>query len=147
VIAFAVNLGVESKRLLQREEEDPPTVTAEKCHWRKRLTSAETESDLWLTVDGAESAYTAARATALNLRDRGLPALATLSSDAALRDLWLSGRGPGLTRVERLLNLAVLTSQIGPAEEAEAAVRVLKAMCESDPMPVVINYLREIGAS
>jgi hypothetical protein len=146
-IEFAVNLGVASKLLLDREGVDPAKVRADECHWWRRLTDADTESDSWWTVDGSESARRAADTVRQILHDRALPLFATLSSDGVLRDLWLAGKSPGLTEVQRLVNLAVLTSQIGPPTEAQAALRLLKAKAESNPLPVLMNCLRQLGAT
>jgi len=145
-IVFAVNLGVASKQLLQREEVDSASVTAEECHWRQRLSAGDPAGDSWWSVHDARSAQEAATSVAQALHDRGLPAVSILSNDLALRDLWLSGRSPGLTDVQRLLNLAVLTSRLGPAEDAQEVVQLLKQVYESNPLPAIMNYLRHVGA-
>jgi hypothetical protein len=144
-IVFAVNLGVASALLLRRSQIDPSSNTVEECQWRRRLSTAESGEETWWTIHDALSMQRAGDEIVRALRDRGLSMLDDLSTDVALRDLWLSGQSPGLTDVQRLLNLAILTRELGPADEASSAIRALKQMCESTAVPAVVKYLREVG--
>ncbi|MBE7448008.1 MAG: DUF4304 domain-containing protein [Kofleriaceae bacterium] len=143
-ISIAVNLGVASVRLLRRSERDPLATTIEECQWRRRLTG-ESKEEPWWTLRDLRSAQTVSDEVAAALRVCGLPILDELSTDAALRDLWLSGQSPGLTDVQRLLNLSVILREIGPIDEAKNVLQSLKKTAESTALPVVLNYLQEVG--
>jgi hypothetical protein len=145
-VVFTVNLGVASLRLLRREEIEPGSCSWEECHWRERLGRlAGMENDFWWTIHDAASVPVAGAQVSKWLRTQGVSALDALRDDAALRDLWHSGRSPGLTEAARLLNLAVLLGQLGPAEEVSAAVGALKRATAVNPLPAAVTYLREIG--
>jgi hypothetical protein len=79
------------------------------------------------------------------LEDYGLPELDKLADDAALRDLWLAERSPGLTDTERLLNLSILLRDLGPQDKYEATIKALKELAASKSAPMLTVYLREIG--
>jgi hypothetical protein len=79
------------------------------------------------------------------LEEYGLPQLDKLRNDVAIRDLWLAQRSPGLTEMERLVNLSMLLRDIGPPDQAAATTRALKELAASKSVPMVTVYLREIG--
>ena len=55
-----------------------------------------------------------------------VPEISRYVSDEALRDLWLSGRSPGLGEYERLRYLAVLLKAISPGEHLEPTLEALR---------------------
>lgn len=145
-VVFTVNLGVASLRLLRRAEKDPVQWAWDACHWRERLGDvAGAGSDVWWSISDEASAAAASSQVTQWLAASGLPALDALSTDAALRDLWLSDRSPGLTEGQRLVSLADLLREIGPASEAARHVALMKERVERNPTALVVSYLRGIG--
>ena len=99
--SFTVNLGVSSKRIL-RFIGGPERPTVGDYHWKERLGFLGPQrDDIWWTVS-SRSREPMVEVVAL-LMESGIPELDRLSSDIALRDLWLTGRSPGLTEPGRLV--------------------------------------------
>jgi hypothetical protein len=147
-VVFTVNLGVASLRLLARSGVEPGKCTIEDCHWRQRLGSVSSRAeDVWWTVRDEVSADAASAEVVAWLDAHGAPSLDALRDDAALRDLWLSGRAPGLTEMQRLVNASLLAEALGPASAKSAVVRELKEMAETKPLPSITARLRELGES
>ena len=143
---FTVNLGVASERILLWEEVEPARCGVPDCHWRERLGHLSAEKrDVWWTLEDEESATSAGMQVKQWLEDYGLPELDKLADDAALRDLWLAERSPGLTDTERLLNLSILLRDLGPQDKYEATIKALKELAASKSAPMLTVYLREIG--
>jgi hypothetical protein len=62
------------------------------------------------------------------LLDQAVQELDSLAADEALRDLWLTGQGPSLTEFQRLRNLAVLLSVLGPEDALSRVMADLRQM-------------------
>jgi len=125
VIYFTLNLGVASAKLLvfsgSRFAEAAPAL--EDCHWRERLGFLLPEhQDKWWTIDANSSVPQLADEFRRHLQGFAVPTIEKYIADEALRDLWLSGASPGLTEVQRLMNLSVL---LGSTEQSELLSSVL----------------------
>lgn len=79
------------------------------------------------------------------MKDYGLPELNKLENDVAMRDLWLTQRSPGLTEMERLINLSILLRALGPPDQSAATIESLEKLAASKSLPTVVVYLREIA--
>jgi hypothetical protein len=70
-------------------------------HWRQRLGELMPErSDRWWTITTEQEAAVAATEITSGLLSYGLPALDSLSSVAALQQVWEAGKSPGLTKTQ-----------------------------------------------
>ena len=58
---------------------------------------------------------------------------AVYSKDEWVRDLWLLGVSPGLTNLQRLMNLAVLSRFIGPEEIFSRTIEDLQEVASKTP--------------
>jgi Domain of unknown function (DUF4304) len=78
--------------------QEPDALSA---HWRERIGMLmPARSDHWWVISSEKEVQTAIEEICRALREYGLPALDCLTSSEAMRNLWRSGRSPGLT--ERL---------------------------------------------
>jgi hypothetical protein len=144
VAYFTINLGVWSSRVsdfLTPSVVEPVHVTIGDCHWTMRL--GETLAgglDQWWEIRG--TSYEAIFSLVSNaLIDNGLPLLLQMTSDIALRDVWRSGNGPGLTAIQRLSNLAVLLHEIGPSSELRGVVEELRRLSDGKPIATTVLSL------
>jgi hypothetical protein len=141
-ILFAVELGIASKlvcRFFDVPSERCQRIEA--CHWRQRLGTAAGRGDHWWSVkEGTKTAEIASDVGGL-LHACGFPALAALSGDAALRDLWLSGTSPGLTRVQRLMNLLVILASLGPVSALASVEQELRHSACGSPVGHQVAWL------
>mgnify|MGYP001021386474 CR=1 FL=1 len=81
-------------------------------HWQKRIGSFLTPAtDYWWTCQNDEDATRAGKAIATILEMSALPEMEHLASARAMVNLWMSGRSPGLTQMQRDKYLAKLTGQ------------------------------------
>ena len=145
-VRFTVNLGVTSGRLqrfaARASHGSRPTV--EDCHWQERLGFLLPDpQDRWWTIDPAHTVEALAPELVAQVLEVGVPEVEKYLSDEALRDLWLSGRSPGLTELERLQNLAALLSAIGPRD---ALPRVLSDLRTISPAAAMLLE-RKLAAS
>lgn len=115
---FTLNLGILCTRVAQyfEAQRPQPVPDFDSCHVKFRLGDFLNEPyDVWWEVGVSPAADSdVAKAIGQLLFSIALPQIELLADDAALRDLWLAGRAPGLTDFERLMNLSALVMQIGP---------------------------------
>lgn len=149
-ILFTVNLGVASKRLcdffgIQVKGKN----SIDTSHWRQRLGILATGGvDHWWSIDGETDITSLGSELVRMIRDRGIPIIEALSEDAALRDLWISGVSPGLTRAQRLMNLLVLLDSLGPYEELPSVTEKLRDVARGRAVENKANWvLSKLGTS
>jgi hypothetical protein len=105
------------------------------AHWQNRVHD-ENNREIWLVLDGSD-----VRDRLKLLLDEALAELDRHASDAALRDLWLTGYGSGLTKFQLLLNLVLLLDQIGPAGKLAPALQALRVYVDGTPQAGVARYI------
>lgn len=113
---FTVNLGICSGRLLGFFSPDllaqKPSIEA--CHWRERVGFLLPErQDKWWVIGGAEPLNSLVDELEGCLVQAVIPAIERHLSDEQLCNEWLSGKSPGLTDIQRLMNLSVLLKVAG----------------------------------
>jgi hypothetical protein len=127
-ISCTVNLGVASGRLLrffsvQRVPGKPPS----ECHWTERLgLLLPGPADRWWTLETRTDPSPVLQELEESVLSSGLPALEQVHHDEALKALWMSGRSPGLTNLQRLKYLSVLVAALGPRDDFETTMSDLK---------------------
>jgi len=131
-VIFGVNFGICSARLLDfftssRDAVRPPQVA--ECHWRQRLGAVPPDGgDRWWSIRSTTQTAKIGEEILGQLRTVALPEMERLVRDEALRDLWLKGQSPALTELQRLQNLAVLLSLLGPAEALPRVMEDLRRL-------------------
>lgn len=116
---FTVNLGIASARLSRRRDAEWRTwrPAEYECDWRMRLGHLMAPArDKWWTITASTNLDELAGELLDPIETLAVPEIRRFISDEALRDLWLSGRSPGLTNAQRLSRLAILLRALGPAE-------------------------------
>jgi hypothetical protein len=128
-VNFTVNLGIALAALSPLPEDKLRKWRPREydCDWRERLGILLTGDDTWWVIQPTTDVIDLARQILGTLRNRGIPEIKRYIRAEDLRDLWLSGRSPGLTNLQRLRKLGVLLRKLGPAElvariEADAEV-------------------------
>lgn len=94
---FTVNVGIFAPAVVYEDirAQTKPSIGA--AHWRERIGFLGNDrADLWWAVTGPESAEGAARELCLRVQRDALPRLHELPNLAALVQLWLAGRSPGI---------------------------------------------------
>jgi hypothetical protein len=115
-----INYGVRSRCIERRlKQRTTGAVDVSTAHWRKRLSEGGREK--WLHLRMLDSVEDNA-ATILRSVEGVLEELEEHSTDEALRDEWLTASSPGIGRMQRLLYLAVLLDEIGPADKLPAVL-------------------------
>lgn len=134
-VVFTLNVGVVSERLARffsiplKPNHLPET---SEWHWRQRLGFLLPEGqDKWWTLKAStgleEVSHEIERALEL-----ALPEIEKYLHDESLRDLWLTGRSPGLTEVQRLKNLVVLVKALGPEHRVVPILDELRRVSRSN---------------
>jgi hypothetical protein len=117
-VLLTVNVGGVSRRICRFDgvlSGKAPSPT--KWHWRERLGNmADHPSDTWWTITSETNEQAVAQDIAARLREDASDSVKTVLTDNSLRDAWLSGRSPGLTKGQRLRLLAILLRYIGPED-------------------------------
>jgi hypothetical protein len=123
-----VNYGVYSARIgKKRQDEASAALNVWEAHWRERLSEGGAEK--WMHVESTDSPPEIGMAL-VRAVNGVLPDLLAHSTDEALRDEWLSGRSPGLGKMQRLLFLAILVHEIGPREKLGGVLAELRKTVE-----------------
>lgn len=141
-VVFTINLGIASSRLLEffRPGSSRRKPVIEDCHWRKRLGFLLPENeDKWWIIDSETALEELGEQFRTYLRYQGVPHILSLIGDEALRDLWLSGDSPGLTDLQRLLNLSALVRMIGPVNRLQSSVEELRELAQGKPSAVLVE--------
>jgi hypothetical protein len=125
--SVTINFGVYSKLIGHKlGDEEAAAIDVKRVHWRKRLSRADGREQ-WITIKSTDSASVVASMLISAIEDV-LPDLNEHAGDEALRDTWLSGFSHGLTAMQRLLYLAILVSEIGPADRLAPVVSELRRL-------------------
>lgn len=148
MIIFTINIGVISRRLLQffSAEQRSTDLFVDNCHWRERIGfMLPTRQDKWWTIEANTSTEHLAEELCEYIVSLAIPEINKYIEDEALRDLWLSGRSPGLTNFQRLMNLSVMVKALGPSDELESVMRDLQQAVEGQPTASVAErHLRRL---
>jgi Domain of unknown function (DUF4304) len=145
---FTANLGIGSKRIFAFEDKRTNQRTpVDLCHWRMRLgRTLEDSADMWWELCGPADLPAVGDELQEILTTRALPLLSRMSSDEALRAEWRAGRAPGLTELQRLLNLSVLLNDPEHLSEMPAVVGQLKDLAHRKGFGGrVAVHLEELG--
>jgi hypothetical protein len=116
-VIFTVNLGIASKRILEKFSQIPEGKKPDiwDCQWQVRLGHVlGINKDLWWTINEETSIDQLSEQLKEYILDYGVPEILKYISDDSLRDLWLSGKSPSLTKIQRLRYLSILLKEIGP---------------------------------
>lgn len=135
-IVFTVNLGIASTRLLAFFSHIRPDMKPSvwDCHWRERLGYLLPEhSDIWWTINSTTPVDELGQEIQGYVVNLGVPELEKYISDEALRDLWLSGRAPGLTDFQRLMYVSVLLKALGPLDRLDSVLEELQRISVGKP--------------
>ena len=129
IVVFTANVGVVSGRLARffggtvRSGQPPDSV----WHWYARLGALRFDGqDKWWILGGTQELDRVAREIKSALVTLAQPELDKYLQDESLRDLWLTGRSPGLTDLQRLKYLAILVKALGPQERLPSILADLR---------------------
>jgi hypothetical protein len=148
VLLVTVNVGVVSKVLFEAQTgvEALSDARLEDSHWTTRIRQPAVTDGEWWRVALREESELTMHAMVEAVAHEAIPSALAVASDHALRDLWLTGRSPGLTDVQRLSGLIRLLSRIGPRGELDAAVAELLRISKGRPQwQSVRSMLMELG--
>lgn len=120
-VVFTINIGIASGRLLRFFP--PPKFRVEAtskpdiwdCHCQERLGDLlPAHRDTWWRINSETDIEPLVSEIRGYLIELAIPEINMYISDEALRDLWLTGKSPGLTKLQRLEYLSVLLKSLGP---------------------------------
>ena len=126
---FTVNLGICSGRLLEFLSPDlleqKPSIEA--CHWRERVGFLLPErQDKWWSIRSTGPLNSLVNELKDCLDQAAIPAIEQHLSDEQLCSEWLSGKSPGLTDIQRLMNLSVLLKVTGEGSALRETLKELE---------------------
>ena len=134
-LIFTVNLGIASSRLLHffsvKHPESGPSILD--CHWQMRLGELIEGNDMWWSIAIGESIDQLGERLLNHIVNLAIPEIVKYLDDYALRDLWLSGYSPSLTKFQRLMYLSVFLKELGPRELLEPTLKELKRISIGKP--------------
>jgi len=145
---FTVNLGIASKRLFAFEDPQRTKHTpVEVCHWSMRMgRTLDQPRDAWWELCSSADLPAVGREHQEILRTKALPLLEMTASDSRLRAEWTAGRAPGLTELQRLLNLSALLNDLEHRDEQRTVVEELKDLARRKGFGgTVAVHLEELG--
>jgi hypothetical protein len=129
-ILFTVNVGISADAIRMDPFDDLQScyaLTLERCHWRQRLGRLlAAREDRWWSLRDEQSSQSLCDEITVGLQEEAFPSVEKVASSKSLVDLWLGGRGPGLTEYQRRSSLPRLLLALGRLEEARSAVEALE---------------------
>ncbi|MCP5005142.1 MAG: DUF4304 domain-containing protein [Planctomycetes bacterium] len=139
-MAFTVNIGITSSRLLNYSSLEIQKPSIDQCHLRQRLGFLLQERcDQWWTINAETKVSDICEEIKGYISNYALPYIERYLTDETLRDLWLSGQSPGLTEIECLLNLTILLKEIGPIEILNQEVANLRFLSRNKPIASTVD--------
>lgn len=141
-IVFTMNLGVCSGRLLEFFSPDlleqKPSI--EVCHWHERVGFLLPErQDKWWLIRAAEPLDSLVDELKGSLVRVAIPAIEQHLSDGQLCSEWLSGKSPGLTDIQRLVNLSVLLKVSGADSALREILKELEEKSAGKPTALMVK--------
>jgi len=146
---FTINCGIVSFRLARFVLGSVPKMPTPEYNWHysQRLGFLMPGGqDTWWTLDASTAVDSLGSELSGLIVDLAIPTLDTHVSDEALRDLWLSGRSPGLTDVHRLMYVSVLLRDLGPREQYDSVRSELGVLTRKRPISVMVSeHLQQLS--
>lgn len=145
-VQVTINYGVRSTRVARVLDTDQLGVPAvSECHWRDRITG-EDGRERWLTISADDEPEVRAAEWLAIISEQVIPELEKHATDESLRDVWMTGRGSGLTQSQRLLYLVLMLRDLGPQERLTPVVEELWALAAGTTREgVVSRQLARLG--
>ncbi len=143
---FTIDIGISSQRLKHFFSDTYNLPTIDQCHWRQRIGFLLPRGyDLWWTITSNTDLCNLCKTIKDILSMYAIPELETYMSDDSLRDLWLTGESPGLTDIERLLNLSVILNDIGPQSILDEIIDKLRSASNGEPVESIVSiYIKKL---
>lgn len=141
-VIFTINLGVCSSRLLGFFSPDlleqKPSIEA--CQWRERVGFLLPErQDKWWLVRDIEPLDPLVNELKGCLVQVAIPAIEQHLSDEQLCSEWSSGKSPGLTDIQRLVNLSVLLKVAGAGSALREILKELEDKSAGKPTALMVK--------
>ncbi len=145
-VLFTINLGISSQLLYNFYNETIKRPKIEDCHFRERIGFLLPQhKDKWWTINANSNLVDLNEEIFSSTEHYIVPELEKYSSNSNLRDLWISGRSPGLTDFKRLMNLMILLKEIGPTEMLEQVIEELRLDAQGTPAGITAEiYIDKI---
>jgi hypothetical protein len=147
-VIFTINLGTCSKLLIEfftpEKINEKPSI--EDCHWRQRIGMLLPEhSDKWWSITNQTSIAQFIKEIQDCLHNKGIPEIKRYMANEQLQSLWLSGQSPGLTDIQRLMNLSVLLKASGAIDQLEMVSHQLEKLSKGKPTaPMARQHLSRL---
>ncbi|WP_175672661.1 DUF4304 domain-containing protein [Burkholderia ambifaria] len=130
-VIFTINLGVCSGSLLEFFR---PGVLVQKpkiedCHWRERVGFFLPEkTDKWWRISDRVLSDNFIHEIVSCLGACVIPEIISHISDENLCAEWMQGKSPGLTKIQRLINLSVLLKKLNKGEDLTNVIREMEVL-------------------
>lgn len=156
-ILFTVNLGIcshELTRFFSAERLDKrPSI--EDCQWRERIGFLLPErQDRWWRIQTGDPLEPLVAELRHGLVRVAIPSIEMHLSDEQLCKEWSSGTSPGLTDIQRLVNLSVLQVAAGMDEALNDTIAEMERQSAGEPTAAMVRHhlsklhrLRSVGGS
>ena len=123
-------------------------VKIENCQWTQRLGPLLNSGDKWWEINKETSIDNLSQEFITYIQTIIFPEIQRNVEDRNLRDLWLNRNSPGLTNIQRLINLSILLRELGPKSDYESIINELEELVKINvpitPMiRVHLSMLRE----
>jgi hypothetical protein len=147
-VIFTINVGVCSGRLVEFFMPDAvgqrPAI--EDCHWRERVGFLLPEkSDKWWRIYASDSLEDWVSEIQSSLEQVVVPEVESHILDENLCAAWMSGKSPGLTEIQRLINLSVLLKKRGDEDSLINVVQEMKKLSEGTATESMVRvHLRHL---
>lgn len=144
-IIFTINIGIASFILFKFFSYNIVKPKIEDCHWRQRLGFfLPKKNDLWWKINGETNIILIFDELKNYFENYVNPEIKKYSNNIALRDLWLSGKSPGLTDFQRLMNLLILIKYIGPNEIFNKIVDELRSKYQNQDSSLIESHIKDL---
>lgn len=149
ILLFTINIGIFSYRLYRFLSGNPDIkkMNIEDCHLRIRVGYIlPAQEDKWWSMDVNTNLHELSSDINCIIEEYVIDYIRKCLGDQELKNLWIEGRSPGLTDIQRLIYLSILLHEIGPVELLEPTIAVMKKMSAGKPVATTVNHvLKKMG--
>jgi hypothetical protein len=145
-VIFTINVGIISNKLRSFFSSETNQISIEDCHWRQRIGFLLPErSDKWWIIDAQSNIDELCEEIKLSLVKYVINELEKNIYDENLIDLWRSRKSPGLTDIQRLINLSALLKIYGRYDILNGIINEMRLLSINKPFSTAVEmHIRKL---
>ena len=145
-IIYTINIGVCSQTITDFNESLKSDIKPDfdLCQWKIRIGDLIAQGeDIWWKIDERTNLDKVYQEVGNLLINTVLPEMQKYMSDERLMNLWLAKNSPGLTDVQRQINLCILLKKFAKMDQLKEVLARLEHQTEGSSSSSLVSYVKK----